>query len=215
MRSRFVFTHCLAAALVALSACGVAKADFTDPSFESPLTYDGPPFIGSWEGFSGNFGGGAASATQVQAMPRTGTGSVELIITTAAGFAGVFQDISGLTAGQEVTYTGWQKLGDTASLIGPEVRIEWRTADNNAPEVSRTDNLVLPLTTEYTPFSLTAVVPAGATVARAVYAGQTFGGGLTGGTIFIEDFGFTVVPEPSAALLAGVALLGAAWRCRR
>lgn len=214
MKVRYVFTNFLAAALVALSACGVAKASFTDPSFEAPLTYDGAPFVGSWEGFSGNFGGGLASSTQVAAMPRTGAGSVELTITSAAGFAGLFQDIAGLTPGQEVTYTGWQKLGNTASLIGPEVRIEWRTADNSAPEVSRTPNLVLPLTTEYSQFSLTAVVPAGATVARAVYAAQTFGGGLTGGTIFIDDFGFTTVPEPSAVLLAGVALLGAAFRRR-
>lgn len=197
---------------MAAASAGIASADFANPSFEDPITFNGPPFVGSWEGFSGNFGGGAASATQGPVMPRTGANAVELAINTASGFAGVFQDIDGLVAGQEVTFSGWNKLG--SGLIGPEVRIEWRDASPGTTEVTRTPNLVPVLTGEYTEFSLTTTVPAGATAARAVYAGQTFGAGLSGGSIFIDDFSFSVVPEPTTALLAGVALAAAAARRR-
>ena len=60
------------------------------------------------------------------------------------------------------------------------------------------------MTSDYTEFSLTAPVPAGADTARVVYAIQTFGGGPTNnGTIFLDDASLTVIPEPSTlALLA-------------
>jgi hypothetical protein len=56
----------------------------------------------------------------------------------------------------------------------------------------------------------------GATVARVVYAIQTFSGGPTNnGMVFIDDFSVTAVPEPSAIAGVSLGLLGLAGSRRR
>jgi hypothetical protein len=52
----------------------------------------------------------------------------------------------------------------------------------------------------YAPFSLTATAPAGAEIARIVYAIQSFSPGPTNtGTVYVDDL--TFVPEPSSLTL--------------
>ena len=50
---RLVWCVC---ALVLLAANQAAANLFVDPSFENQITYDGPPFLGTWEGFNGGAG---------------------------------------------------------------------------------------------------------------------------------------------------------------
>ncbi len=48
------FKICIAVAALICSGLGqsaMAQNQFGNPGFEDPITFDGPPFIGSWEGF--------------------------------------------------------------------------------------------------------------------------------------------------------------------
>jgi hypothetical protein len=199
----------LAVVSVTLLAGTQAMANsFANPGFEDPITTDGPPFVGSWEGFAGNFGGGSSSAANSSVMPRSGSGHVDLTITSQSGFAGVFQDIPSLSPGSTWTFSGWNKAASDPFNVISEVRIEWRNSVSDT-EISRTPNLNPVVGSDYTEFSLTATVPVGADTARAVYAIQTFDTvAPAGGTLFIDDFSF--VPEPSALTLLGLGCLGLA-----
>ncbi len=182
---------------------------FANPGFEDPITSDGPPFVGFWEGFSG---GGAAFAANATTAPRSGAQHLDLTITASDNnFAGVFQDVV-VTPGQSVTFSGFHSTPG-ALLLDNELRIEWRNSVSNT-EVSRTPNIGPdPALNQYVPFQLDAIVPAGADTARVVYAIQTFTGdpGNTG-TVFIDDVSFVVVPEPASL---GVLSLGAIGLIRR
>jgi hypothetical protein len=189
-----------------------------NPSFEDPITFDGQPFVGFWEGFSG--GGPNASASNSTLSPRTGTMNLDLTINNQDNsFAGVFQDVPNLVAGQIGTWSGFQRTptSPTNFGLGLEYRIEWRNSVSNT-EISRTPNSTAPVPTDvYAPFSLTATVPAGADTARVVYAIQTFGGEpnpTNTGTVFVDDVSFTVIPEPSALALAGLGAMGLIRRRR-
>jgi hypothetical protein len=104
------------------------------------------------------------------------------------------------------TFSGWHKAASDPYDVVSEVRIEWRNSVSDT-EITRTPNLLPVAGSDYTPFSLTAMVPAGADTARAVYALATFATiPPAGGTVFIDDFSF--VPEPSALTLLGVGSLG-------
>lgn len=192
-----------AALLVALSGGqALAVNFFANPSFEEPITYDGPPFVGSWEGFSG---GGTAVAAISTANPLSGAQHLDLsILGSNNNFAGVFQDVIGLTPGNSVTFSGNHALGGAADVV-VEFRVEWRNTVSNA-EISRTQLTTAPTSTAYEPFSLTDTVPAGADSGRFVYAIQTFtnAGSTDTGTIYLDDF--SVVPEPTSALLAAAGL---------
>jgi hypothetical protein len=211
---------CAVAAIVAMMVAGspAAANQFANPSFEDPITSDGPPFVGSWEGFSGNFGGGSSSSSNSSVMPRTGAGHVNLTITSGSGFAGVFQDVPGLTPGTPVIFSGWHQSTSLPVDITSEVRIEWRNSVSNT-EVSRTPNLLPVASAAYSPFALPVLVPAGADTARAVYAVETFFGPMdppqNGGTVFIDDFSFIVIPEPAAVTLLVLGCLGLAGLRRR
>ena len=196
---------------VLLASNASAQNLLANPGFEDPITMDGPPFVGFWEGFSGN---AAATASNSTASPRTGTMNLDLTITnTDTTFAGVFQDVPNLVPGMPATWSGFHRTptSPTAFGLGIEYRIEWRNSVTNT-EVSRTPNSTTPVpVAAYAPFSLAAVVPAGADTARVVYAIQTFGGEpnpTNTGTVFIDDVSFTAIPEPSALVLAGLGALG-------
>ena len=187
-----------------------------NPSFEQPITMDGPPFVGFWEGFSGN---AAATATNSTVSPRTGTMNLDLTINNVnETFAGVFQDVEGLIPGTPATFSGFHRTptAQGAFGLGTEIRIEWRNSTTMS-EVGRTPNVTITPTADYTPFTVAALVPANADTARVVYAIQTFGGEpfpTNTGTVFVDDVSFTAIPEPSALALAGLAGLGLLRRRR-
>lgn len=195
-----------------LMVAGVGSASaanlLVNPSFEDPITSDGPPFVGFWEGFSG---GATATAANSMAQARTGAQSLELsILTTPNSFAGAFQDVTGLTPGTEYMLSGWH-LAPAAFAAGTELRVEWRNAGSDM-EITRTPNLTPVPTDAWSLFSLTATVPDGADTARVVYAIQTFsGGGADENVVYVDDVSFDIVPEPSSAVLlaaaGGLALL--------
>ena len=183
-----------------------------NPSFEAPITFDGAPFVGSWEGFNG----GGASAFNTTAMPHTGTNSLGLTISSTPNtFAGAFQDVVGLSAGTPVNVSGWNaSTSDPLSLV-VEVRIEWRNSVSNT-EITRTGNLNPIPTATYTQFGFNANVPAGADTARVVYAIQSFTTAPLGnGTVYMDDISLTIVPEPGSITLLGLGGLALVTMRRR
>jgi hypothetical protein len=179
--------------------------------FESPITFDGPPFTGSWEGFrTGNGASAAASAANSTISPRTGSQSVLLILdNNPRAFAGVTQDVLGVTAGTSYTFSGWHLAGSSPFDVGVEIRIEWRASGSNT-EIDRTPNLTpIPLLA-YSEFSLSAMAPVGADVARVVYAIQSFSTDPLGnGTVFADDLSFDLTTNALLQqLLSDVAGVG-------
>jgi hypothetical protein len=195
----------IAMTLVAVLTVTVSQASanlLANPGFESPITMDGPPFVGSWEGFQG----GGASAANGSSMPRSGAMEVDLSLTTINTFAGVFQDVP-VTALSPVTFSGWHKAATSPLNLGTEIRIEWQDA-TDAHEVGRTTNLTPVATADYTQFVLATSAPATAAFARVVYAIQSFSTAPLGsGGVFIDDFSVTV-PEPTSVCLLGLGALG-------
>ena len=189
-------------AIVFLSLAASAVAQVANPGFEDPITSDGPPFVGSWEGFSG----GGATAANSTVFPRTGSQSLRLDInSTPNTFAGAFQDIpvSPLTP---YSFNGWHATTNTTLDVGVEFRIEWRNSGSNT-EISRTPNSTTAPGLAYSEFSLPTTSPAGADIARIVYAIQSFSTAPLGnGTVFVDDI--TFVPEPSAIALLSLGGLG-------
>jgi hypothetical protein len=198
--------------ILSLAASSVAQV-VVNPGFEDPITSDGPPFIGFWEGFNGGAGSSAANSTL---MPHTGLQSLQLsIVTTPNTFAGAFQDVA-VVAGNGYIFGGWNATTSNPLSVGVEVRIEWRNSGSNT-EVSRTANLAPVLGAVYSPFGLTATAPVGADIARIVYAIQSFSTAPLGnGTVYMDDVSLTLVPEPSAMALLGLGGLAlTAMRRRR
>lgn len=201
---KHLFSRCLGAALVvALFGTTASANQLVDPGFENPITFDGPPFLGIWEGFNSGAGTFGDSTTN---MPRSGAASLELVIdNTANAFAGAFQDIN-TSGGQLVTFSGWHKA--TVGPGGTEIRIEFK--DSLGDEISRTPNATPLIGANYEYFEIMGTAPAGAEFARLTYAIQSFGGPATQ-TVFVDDVSGVSIPEPAAALLAalaGVAMIG-------
>ena len=195
--------------LLSLITTPFAANLLVNPGFESPITTDGPPFVGSWEGFAGD----GASAANGTAQPRTGAQHLTLTITTTPNsFTGAFQDVAVLT-GTEYTFSGWHASASNPLNVGVELRIEWR---NSTTEVSRTPNSTPVPSAAYSAFSLTATAPAGADTARVVYAIQSFSTAPLGnGVVMVDDLSFDAVPEPSAALFLGLGAMVLANRRRQ
>jgi len=188
--------------LFSLATSTFAANLLSDPSFESPITFDGPPFVGSWEGFSG---GPGSSSGNSAVFPRTGAQSLGLSINnTINTFAGAFQDVPGLVAGSSFSLDGWHATTSSPLSLGVEIRIEWRNSVSNT-EITRTPNATPIPTAAYTSFNLSGLVPAGADTARVVYAIQSFSTAPLGnGNVFVDDMSFTIVPEPSSLALLGL-----------
>lgn len=206
--------------LAALLALGLATAQVSaqnllaNPGFEDPITFNGAPFVGSWEGFSGSGGTPiVASASNSTASPRTGAMNLDLTIAGQANnFAGVFQDVL-VTPGQTLTFSGFHRTPSSPLDVVNELRFEWRNSVANT-EVGRTPNFSPIATAAYAPFSMNGLVPAGADTARIVYAIQTFTDGLTHtGTIYVDDVSATV-PEPASIALIGAGALATLRRRR-
>lgn len=192
---RSIYAACgLALCLALISAKSSSAQSLGNPGFEDPIVSMGSA-VGNW--FSFNGGGGTASQL-ANIQPHSGAQHLYLTIPGSNNnFAGAFQDVPGVVPGQIATFGVWHKA-DGLFDIGAEVRIEWRNPANTA-EVTRTPNFVPTLTSDYVQYSISAEVPAGAGVARVVYAIQSFGaGGTDTGTAFVDDATFSVVPEPTA-----------------
>jgi hypothetical protein len=197
----------LAAVVAVVSVVGIADSAsanlLANPGFEDPVTSDGAPFVGSWEAFTA----GAPLSQNSSIMPRSGAQHLELFIDNMASqFAGAFQDVPGLSEGQLVTFSGWHKLA-SGEAGGSEVRFEWRNSVSNT-EVGRTTPNFVPLPgADYTEFSLSESVPAGADTARVVYAIQSFGGVLTQ-QVFLDDMSVVAVPEPTSLVMGALGIIG-------
>ena len=200
---------CIAVAALICSGLGQsanAQNQFSNPGFEDPITFDGPPFVGSWEGFSS---GGPAASGNSTITPRTGLQDMRLaILNQSNAFAGAFQDVANLTAGSPVTFSGWNMTTSNPFDVVVEVRIEWRNSVSNT-EITRTPNMTPALTGAYTLFALNSVVPAGADTARCVYAIQTFTDNAThNGVVFVDDASFIPAPTTFAMAMCGMGMLG-------
>lgn len=146
-------------------------------------------------------------------MPRTGAQAHTLTISSTPNtFAGAFQDVN-ILGGTEYTFSGWHASPTSPLQLGVEARIEWRNATS---EIARTPNVTpVPGASTYTPFSFNATAPAGATIARVVYAVQSFSTSPNGnGVVHIDDLSFDAVPEPSSLGLLAVGALALTRRRR-
>jgi hypothetical protein len=204
---------CVLAAAAVLMLSGtqvVAQNLLVNPGFEDPITTDGPPFVGFWEGFQGS----GAFALRDTVMPRSGEGHLALVTQADQTFAGAFQDVEGLVPGQLMDFSLWHKTLDDPYTVVSEMRIEWRKV-GQGPEISRIQILPVP-TLDYTKVSLVAPVPAGADTARVVYAIQTFTNGALSDMahVYVDDASLTVVPEPTTAALLLCCALPLALRRR-
>lgn len=209
-RTRLVALSIAAIAIMGTQAS--AQNLLVDPSFEGTITYDGAPFIGSWEGFNSSAAAGAGFGT---GAPRTGLQQTTVLINGVTNqFAGVFQDVL-VSAGSTVTFDIWNQDVFGTGGQGVEMRMEFRKSATNT-EIGRTLNATpTSLGATYEKLSVTGVVPAGADTVRTVYAIQSFTG-VTSQRIYLDDASLTVaVPEPGSLWLIGIGGLAAAARCRR
>ena len=207
---------CFVAAALMMVGLTVSQASaqnlLANPGFEDPITFDGPPFIGSWEGFQGGDAPVTAQASNSTDSPRTGAQSLKLVIGGSVNnFAGAFQDVL-VSPGQTLTFSGFHRA-QGAFLVVNEVRFEWRNSVSNT-EVGRTANFSPAPGAAYGPFSISGLVPANADTARIVYAIQSFTGDPAHtGTLYIDDVNASV-PEPTSLALLGAGALLAIRRRR-
>jgi hypothetical protein len=201
---------CLA---TAFSAPAGAQNLLGNAGFEAPIVYGGDS-TGNWFAF---FGGGSAGtgysadpAFTFPNMPNSGASHLHILNQGAAnGFSGVFQANVPVIGGQPYDYSIFAKRNGPVYNIGAEYRIEWRNAGG---EIARINTIIHPtLTDQYQKFSTIDVAPAGATTATLVIAVESFtnpGGDPAAliGHLYVDDASFTLVPEPTSAVLGLLAL---------
>jgi len=172
--------------------------------FEAELGGGAQMAVGNWQTFSG----GAASATRQALLPATGDFHLGLQLFSGDSYAGVFQGVE-IMGGEVLNFSG-AHFG--LPLTGSEVRLEY--FDDAGVEIGRSQNYepVVPLA--YRRFSYDFTAPESARTARAVYVIQSFGG-RNDGSVGLDNFSLSAVPEPSSAILLGVAFLSLVGRRNR
>jgi hypothetical protein len=194
-----------ATAAVAMATSNAAAQNaLSNPGFEDP-TVD----MGSAEGNWFRFASATGASTESTAMPRSGSRHIDLSIVGANQFAGVYQLLPNVGAGQTVTFTGWHKSVENPFNATIELKLEWQGNPQNRVDL-------LTLGSDYEQFTHTGVAPAGTTGLTVTYAISSFGAGQGDATVYIDDFSATIIPEPAAFGMLGAAALGlVALRRRR
>lgn len=203
------FSAVLAVVAMAVSANSASANLFSNASFESVLEY-GDPSLPNWFAF---FGAGSTGTFSTIDGGYSGTimpsdGSHHLSIAndgTPDGFSGVFQRVA-VAAGNDYTFSFDAKSNSGASFpLGAEYRIEWFDAGLGGLGATPNVPIMGALTDSYQNFDITATAPAGAAIAQAVIAVETFSASGTPGNLFVDNASF--VPEPSSMVLGGMGLL--------
>jgi len=183
----------------------------TNAGFEDPIMYD---FLDTttWQGFASD-GQVNSAPFNSTSNPRSGAQSAEMHIFGDDLFAGIAQDVGGLTVGQGVNFSGW--AASERDPGGVEIRIEWLDG-LKGNEISRSGNLVPALTDVYSMFSFDSSVPFGANTARLIFVVQSLSAGPQQ-VVFLDDASFTVsrVSEPTTLSLFGITALILAGLRRR
>lgn len=193
-------------AVCALAAPQVPAQLVANPGFEDPITVGAGSYVGVWDGFTAGSGSSVANSA---VSPRSGGQHLDLSIVNAeARFAGIIQDVAGLTSGDPADFRGWHRRAGSPFDAEVEINIVWRNSVTQST-VSQTPKLIPILTDTNAEFSVISEVPDGADTARLVYSIHTFGPEPTNtGTVFVDDM--SLVPEPAVTLLSGSALLALA-----
>ncbi len=205
--------------VLAASFAGVSKANLlVDGGFESPLTFDGPPYVGSWEGFYSAVG--FADAAIDIAMPYTGAQALQLTSSDDNHFAGVFQDVV-VTTGTVLDLTGVHL--STLDSYGVEIRFEYRDSVADV-FISGTTNYSPTPGNAYEAFAISdalsplqRTVPVGADLVRVIYAIQSFGS-ATDQNVLVDELDLfdagdrTEMPEPAIVMLLIVGVIAAVAR---
>jgi MYXO-CTERM domain-containing protein len=196
------------AAFVLFASQATAQPNLVEnPSFEDPTVT-----TGSANDVWFRFGSGASgTSSESTVMPRTGSRHIELNLIGPNQFAGVFQNLNmPINPGQIVNLSGFARNASGEPFNATqEIKLEWQGAAQN-----RLDDLTLG--SDYEMFSHTGVAPPGTTGLVVTYAISSFGAGQSGNSlVHLDDITVTIVPEPTAAGLAGLASLGLVAFARR
>lgn len=208
-------------AIAMLASSAAATNLLNNASFESDLGFDFSN-VTNWNGF---FGG--TPGTFLEAFNTTGatpnSGAKALVTTIRAGsstnggldgFTGHVQTVFGITAGSIYELSVFARTNPNINN-GAEYRIEWFDAGNTFISASNQSIQGL-LTSTYQQFSYSEVAPANASIAKVVFAVQSFtnNGSPADTSVAWDDASLTVVPAPSAAGLLAIGGLLAARRRR-
>lgn len=174
----------------------------------------------SEEGNFSSFSGGPTQPFQDTVNPNTGLAHLTTVFAGEDNtFAGVQQTQGGIITGETYTFS---LLAQAAGPLGFNVEFRLEYLDDLGGFVGGIFDNNVDITaglndTTYSFFTQSSIAPAGATQLRAVFAGQSFGGGDNTGTVFADDFSVTgvTIPEPASFGLLALGMVGFASRRRR
>ncbi len=212
-------------AITAAAALPAQANQLVNPGFENPPTAPNPEYPGApgWNSFNAVF-----TVNNSLVTPNSGNQALKMF----GGVSGVFQQFPA-SPGQ-LWDGGAFVLNDAADpMAGGQVaavNIEWIQADGNTQVpggsgigfITNGDTISTTPTGQWNLRPISGVAPAGTAFARFVLiTGEFGGGGLTGGggAPKYDDAFFDirpeVVPEPSALVLTGLAVIGLVAARRR